>query len=192
MYKRQPAFDEEGEYAYYEKYINNSSSGRSYLNYNILNELENSYSKQHASSITVNTNLNFRFTDWLNAQAILSYTNSNTEIEGYWGPETWHAAGLRGNNYGEKETSSSSLLPFGGELSQNQTRQNSYTVRLQANLNKYFGANEQHNISASGGFEMSSSHYNGLAAVYRGYYPDRGKMFVNNINAEEWLSLIHI
>lgn len=60
-----PAFDEEGEYAYYEKYINNSSSGRSYLNYNILNELENSYSKQHASSITVNTNLNFRFTDWL-------------------------------------------------------------------------------------------------------------------------------
>ena len=181
-----PAFDEEGEYAYYEKYINNSSSGRSYLNYNILNELENSYSKQHASSITVNTNLNFRFTDWLNAQAILSYTNSNTEIEGYWGPETWHAAGLRGNNYGEKETSSSSLLPFGGELSQNQTRQNSYTVRLQANLNKYFGANEQHNISASGGFEMSSSHYNGLAAVYRGYYPDRGKMFVNNINAEEW------
>ena len=33
---------------------------------------------------------------------------------------------------------------------------------------------------------MSSSHYNGLSAVYRGYYPDRGKMFVNNINAEEW------
>ena len=179
-----PAFDEAGEYAYYLKY--NSAGYNHYLNYNILNELENSYSKQNASSITVNTNLNFRFTDWLNAQAILSYTNSNTEIEGYWGPETWHAAGLRQSNYGDKETPSYSLLPFGGELSQNQTRQNSYTVRLQANLNKYFGTNEQHNISASGGFEMSSSHYNGLSAVYRGYYPDRGKMFVNNINAEEW------
>ncbi len=179
-----PAFDEEGEYAYYEKY--STAGTKHYLNYNILNELENSYSQQNASSITVNTNLNFYFTDWLNAQAILSYTNSNTEIEGYWGPETWHAAGLRQSNYGDKETPSYSLLPFGGELSQNQTRQNSYTVRLQANLNKYFGTDEQHNINASGGFEVSSAHYNGLSAVYRGYYPDRGKMFVNNINAEEW------
>ncbi len=179
-----PAFDEEGEYAYYEKY--STAGSKHYLNYNILNELENSYSQQNASSITVNTNLNFYFTDWLNAQAILSYTNSNTEIEGYWGPETWHAAGLRQSNYGDKETPSYSLLPFGGELSQNQTRQNSYTVRLQANLNKYFGTDEQHNINASGGFEVSSAHYNGLSAVYRGYYPDRGKMFVNNIDAEEW------
>jgi len=180
-----PAFDEEGEYAYYDKY-NSHAQYNHYLKYNILNELENSYSKQNGSSIRVNTNLNFRFTDWLNVQAILSYTNSNTEIEGYWGPETWHAAGIRDANFGAKETPSYSLLPFGGELSQKHTRQNSYTVRLQANLNKYFGTDDQHNINASGGFEMSSTHYNGLSAVYRGYYPDRGKMFVNNINAEEW------
>ena len=177
-----PAYDEEGEYAYYEKY---ESTSNSYWNYNILNELENSYSKQNASGITVNTNLQFRFTDWLNAQAILSYTNSNTEIEGYWGEHTWHVATIRRANYGETPWSEGTL-PFGGELKHNETRQNSYTARLQVNANKYWGADEQHNINASGGFEMSSTRYNGFSSVHRGYYPERGKMFVNNINAEDY------
>lgn len=44
------------------------------------------------------------------------------------------------------------------------------------NANKYFGADEQHNINASAGFELSSSRYNGFKSVDRGYYPDRGKM----------------
>lgn len=177
-----PAYDEEGEYIYYKKY---ESWNRTYKNYNILNELENSYSKQNASGITVNTNLQFRFTDWLNAQAILSYTNSNTEIEGYWGEKTWHVATIRQSNYGETPASLGTL-PFGGELSHNETRQNSYTARLQVNANKYWGADEQHNINASGGFEINSTHYNGFSSVHRGYYPERGKMFVDNINAEDY------
>lgn len=178
-----PVYDEDGEYAYYKKY----DGGYYYYNYNILNELENSYSKQDGSGLTVNTNLRFRFTDWLNAQAIFSYTTSNTEIEGYWGDKTFHAATIRESNYGEP-VPSYSALPFGGELSRDETRSNSYTARLQLNLNKYFGTDDQHNINASGGFEASSTRYNGLSAVYRGYYPDRGKMFVGNINAEEWPS----
>lgn len=177
-----PAYEEDGEYLFYEKYESNSNL---YWNYNILNELENSYSKQYASGLTVNANLRFRFTDWINAQAIFSYTNSNTEIEGFWGEKTWHVTAMRMANYGESIPSYSNI-PFGGELSHNETRQNSYTARLQVNVNKYFGMNNEHNINASGGFEISSTRYNGFSSVHRGYYPERGKLFVENINSEDY------
>lgn len=177
-----PAYDEKGEYAYYEKYESESNVD---WKYNILNELENSYNNQNTSGITLNTNLRFNITDWLNANAIISYSNSNAEIEGYWGEKTWHLAPKRHANYGEKVPSYSES-PFGGELSRHNTRINSYTARLQVNANKYFGMDEQHNINASAGFEASSTRTNQFEAVYRGYYPDRGKIFVENIDAEQY------
>ena len=184
-----PAYDDEGNYFYYNRSVSIYSSWK----YNILNELENSYQNQHASGLTVTANLRFNFTPWLNANAILSYTNSNTEIEGYWGEKTYQAAVLRSAEYGEVAPSYS-LMPYGGELSHNETRNNSYTFRFQINANKYFGANEQHNINAGAGFEMSSTKYVGYARTDRGYYPDRGKQFIADINIEtypnygDWLS----
>lgn len=184
-----PAYDDEGNYFYYNRSVSIYTSWK----YNILNELENSYQNQHASGLTVTANLRFNFTPWLNANAILSYTNSNTEIEGYWGEKTYQAAVLRSAEYGEVAPSYS-LMPYGGELSHNETRNNSYTFRFQINANKYFGANEQHNINAGAGFEMSSTKYVGYARTDRGYYPDRGKQFIADINIEtypdygDWLS----
>ena len=178
-----PAYDENGEFFYYNKIITNSNLIR--RRYNILNELENSRKEQHTSGITVNANLLFKMTDWLNANAIVSYSNSNAEIEGYWGEKSFYAASLRGSDFGELPPSYSTM-PFGGELSRDETRSNSYTVRLQVNANKYFGAEEQHNINASVGFELSSSRYNGFSSVDRGYYLDRGKMFVNNISITDY------
>ena len=186
-----PAYEENGDYFYYNRLIN----GNNYVTrkFNILNELENSYQKQHTSGLTVTANLRFNFNSWLNANAILSYSNSNAEIEGYWGEKTFHAAELRGSEYGEL-VPSNSLMPYGGELSHNETRNTSYTFRFQANANKYFGANEQHNINASAGFEMNSTKYIGYTRSDRGYYPDRGRQFMANINIEEfpdygdWLS----
>ncbi|MFR7809121.1 MAG: SusC/RagA family TonB-linked outer membrane protein, partial [Butyricimonas faecihominis] len=132
------AYDENGNYAYYKKMTGNSSR----RNYNILNELENSYTDQHTSGITVNANLKFNFTNWLNANAIISYTNSNAEIEGYWGEETYYAASLRGTEFGTIPTPAKTVIAcyLSGELTRNETRSNSYTARLQVNANKYFGA----------------------------------------------------
>lgn len=178
-----PAYDENGEYAYYQKLVSGSNLIR--RNYNILNELENSYKKQHTSGITMNANLQFKFTDWLNANAILSYSNQNAEIEGYWGEKTYYVASLRESEYGETAPSWSTL-PFGGELSNSDSRTNSYTVRLQVNANKYFGMDDQHNINASAGFEMNSSRYNSHSSTARGYYKDRGKTFVNNVSIEDF------
>ena len=45
------------------------------------------------------------------------------------------------DDYWEKWSGSAgySELPYGGELSRQETNNNSYTVRLQLNANKYFG-----------------------------------------------------
>lgn len=186
-----PAYDERGDYFYYNRLIENNNFVTQ--RFNILNELENSYQDQNSSSLTVTANLRFNFNSWLNANAILSYTNSNTEIEGYWGEKTFYAAEQRGAEYGEL-VPSTSLMPYGGELSRNETRNTSYTFRFQANANKYFGAYEQHNINASAGFEMNSTKYIGYTRTDRGYYPDRGRQFMANIDIEEfpdygdWLS----
>ncbi len=175
-----PAFDEQGEYFYYKKRV-----GRDAYNYNILNELENSYKQQNTSGITLTTNLRFDFTSWLNANAVVSYTNQNAEIEGYYGEKTNYVAQLRDSEYGE-QPSEYSRLPYGGEFNHDETRNRSYTVRLQLNANKYFGMDDQHNIAFNGGFEMSSSKYNGYSRTDRGYYPDRGKSFVSLSDSEKF------
>lgn len=175
-----PGYDENGEYYYYGKYKSHTNP----YNFNILNELENSQVKQDQSSFTFDANLKFRFTDWLTANAIFSYTSATTDIESFWGDKTWYAADLRDSEYGQTP-SGKSLMPQGGELSKNNTRQRSWTVRAQLDWNKYFN-DETHNFSGGIGFEASQNRYKGYNRVDRGYYPDRGMMFVSNINLDNY------
>ncbi|MEY8593045.1 SusC/RagA family TonB-linked outer membrane protein [Butyricimonas hominis] len=176
-----PAYDEKGRYYY-------KPSSTDY-NFNILNELENSHSNQEASGFTCNANLNYRVTDWLNAQAILSYSTSNTEQEGYWSDKTNYVANMRGSEYGvepPKGEYTHSLCPYGGELTKIYDRNNSYTARLQLDMNKSFGENFQHNIVTNLGFEASSTRAHGYNRVERGYYEERGKQFAADVNIDDY------
>lgn len=176
-------YNADGTYHYYQKMINHYDG----YNFNILNELANSGMNQEGASATFNANFKFKLTDWLTANAIGSYTTQHTNIEGYWGDKTNYAAQLRDSEYGEKAPSRS-LMPQGGEYSQNNTRSNSYTLRLQLDWNKYFGENEVHNFNGGIGYEMGSTRYKGYNAIARGYYPDRGMSFVTDIDAEAYPS----
>lgn len=193
-YKRSrtiPAYEEDGSYHFYGRY---SATGSGNYQFNIMNELENSSVEQKVNGLSFNTNLRFRFRPWLNAHVTLSYAISDATIEGYQGEKTWYAAGLRRSDYGgELLMKGVSLLPFGGELSEQTQHNHSYTVRAQLNLNKYFGKDERHNINLSLGYEANSSHYTGRNSVNRGYYPDRGKSFTKDIPSDyiyyiQWLT----
>ena len=192
-----PAFDENGEYFYFLKRKPGGMEPQ-YFNYNILNELENSSYDQRGSGLSITANLQFNLTSWLNASAIASYQVSNTVQEGWWGEKTNYAAELRGTEYGvlpaprtegEKDylgnptyTGGTSLLPYGGELTYNESDNNAYTVRLQLDGNHSFGELKQHNISGTIGFEMSSARSRGYARTDRGYYRDRGMSFVKDVD----------
>ncbi len=171
-----PAYDEQGKYAYYQR----SESSQNKYNFNILNEIENSSYEQEGTAFNFNLTLNAKFTDWLNASVIGSYGTSTTDIEGWWGEKSFHVAELRQSEYGtapEKGKDSQSKLPFGGELNSKSYRSNNYMVRVQLNLNKYFGADERHNLTGGLGYEISSTKYKAMESTYRGYYKDRGKQF---------------
>ena len=188
-----PAFDEKREYYFYQRKYNNYT----YYNFNILNELENSSYGQEGSALTVNANLQFKFTNWLNANAIVAYTASHTTIEGWWGEKSYHAACLRKTENGvqaEKGDGTGCTLPYGGELSRSESNNRNYTVRLQLNASKYFGEEQQHNISGSAGFEANASRVKSFTSVMRGYFKDRGMSFVKDVDLSvypayvEWLS----
>ena len=190
-----PAFQPNGEYYFYQK----RESLSEIYNFNILNELENSSYNQEGLGISVNGTLQFKFTDWLNADAIVSYSSSNTTIEGWWGEKTYHSALLRRSEYGvapepytevdddwDEGSGGESLMPYGGELSRQESRTRAYTIRLQANANKPFGAEKQHTIFGAVGFEVNSSRYKQTSSLSRGYFKDRGMSFVTNIDVDDF------
>jgi len=175
-----PAYNEDGAYAFYKK---DPGAGIGIMNFSILNELENSYKKQNASSFTATANLRYAPVDWARFNVIMSATNTNADIEGWWGENTFYAAKLRKSEYGT-EAPLDSYMPFGGELSKQTTKNKSYMARIQAGINKYFGKDNMHYISVDVGTEANSNRYEAYARTDRGYYLDRGKKFVADIPKE--------
>lgn len=175
-----PAYGDDGNYAYYKK---NGTNDAGYLNFNILNELENSYQSQSTTGVTMTANLRYAATDWLSINGILSTSASNTNQEGYWGEKTFYAANLRQSEYGV-EPPTNSYMPYGGELSTDASKNKSYTARLQANFHKAFGKDNMHMVSAVLGGEANSNRYESTSTTARGYFLDRGKKFMTDISNE--------
>lgn len=174
-----PAYNDDGTYYFY-KQREHQGLGR---NFNILNELENSGVDQNSQQLTFNANFRFKFTDWLSANAIFSYTASNTGINSLWGANTYYAAKLRGCEYGETPDEYSAM-PQGGELSVTNTNLRSWTARFQLDWSHYF--NEVHSFSGGVGIEASSDGYKGYSNTTRGYFPDRGMSFAQGIDLTKY------
>ena len=175
-----PAYNADGTYSFYKK---NGTNNAGYLNYNVLNELDNSHQKQSTTGVTMTANLRYAATDWLSINGILSTSATNTDQEGYWGEKTFYAANLRKCDYGMIPTSES-LMPYGGELSTTKSKNKSYTARLQANFNKSFGEDRMHTVAAVIGGEANSNRYEAYASTERGYFLDRGKKFMSDISSD--------
>ncbi|MGI6232768.1 MAG: SusC/RagA family TonB-linked outer membrane protein [Prevotella sp.] len=170
-----PAYNEDGSYYFYDKGGTNGN-----YQYNILNEIDNSYKKQTVDGLNATLNLHYYVTDWFFLNSVLSYATTDTNIEGWYGEDSYYAQSLRG----VASEPQNSMMPFGGELSENDVRTKSYTARLQANFNKYFGEEKAHNINFIAGVEANSVRYNGNSYTQRGYYKDRGKKFITNVPSE--------
>lgn len=181
-----PAYNDDGSLYYYNRKTYNIGSKP----YSFINEIDNSYTKQVTTGISATLNLRSQITDWLYANAIFSYSNSNSNIEGYWGEQTFYALKLRLSQYGDVAPDNS-LMPYGGELSERTTRSQTYTGRFQLNFNKTFA--EKHNFNIALGAEMSSNKYDGYSELNRGFYLDRGKKFTTYVPSNystyyNWLS----
>ncbi len=177
-----PAYNADGSYYYYQV-----SGSEEWLNYNILNELDNSYTKQHVQNIIATANLRWRPTDWLDFSWTLSGNASSSDLNTWYGEKSYYIAELRRTNYGE-DPSTKATAPYGGELSTSTTRNTGYTSRWQGNLNKYFGKDRQHMINFSLGVEASSTKSKGYSRTERGYFKDRGETFMTDIDLTNFAS----
>jgi len=169
------AYNDDGSPYYYKK-----SATTDKYNFNILNEAENSYTKQQTNSLTATANLRYQANDDLFFNAIFSANTQHADIDEWYGENTFYAASLRRSEVGS-DIPTDSEMPYGGQLSQQTNRNTGWTARLQGNWNKYLGKQYQHNINLAAGLEASSTHTNGNAYTKRGYYEDRGKTFAVNI-----------
>lgn len=175
-----PAYNDDGTYYYYLKPYTLQGYGSGYQGYNILNELDNTCTRQNVNAVTATGNLRYQPIDDLFFNAVFSANVQNADLETWYGEKSFYAAELRGSAYGS-DIPSSSLMPYGGQLSKQNNKTVGWTARLQGNYNKYFGGNLQHNVNVAVGVEASSTHYTGNSYTQRGYYKDRGKSFASNI-----------
>ena len=174
-----PAFDENGNRLFY-RYPGTYTYGLADLDlgYNILNEIDNSYSEVKNKRINATLDFNWDILPWLTYQFTggVSLANSNSEI--YAGEKTFYIANTyRGYDYGSKMDGdpefNAALLPFGGELQTLNKRENNYNFQNKILFKHTF--NNKHRINAMIGLEIRSTTYDSETNTVWGYMPERGK-----------------
>lgn len=176
------AYNPDGSYSYY----NEDQGYIEPLKYNILNELDNSGQTIENQSFNLNINTIYNLTSDLSLDALFSYNRSNTYQNEWFNEKTFIASTMRMYPYGlelpsesENETfyKNKCSLPYGGMLSNNNTKNTSWTARATARYNK--NITPKNNISIVAGTEFRSTQYDGISTKGYGYLPDRGKVFVS-------------
>ncbi len=146
--------------------------------FNILNEMKNSYNKINTDQISLNITLGYQVLKDLKADFTFSYGISHTDNNEYYGEDTWHILKLK-NLYMEtgEVNIPTSLAPFGGQLTLDNTKNENYSARTTLTYNRFLDEEQEHAFTANVIGELSSSTYNGFKITKRNYLPDRGNFF---------------
>ena len=159
-----PAFEENGERAFYKQYYT----------YQLNKSLGNTFN--------VSANIDFQLLPWLNYQLVGSMAHSSNDSESYKGERTSYIeTNYRGYGVGEAEPGSAlykaALLPFGGQLTNNNSNMTSLDMQHKLVASKTF--NEIHRVNGMFGFEMRSSKTYGKGTNVWGYVPERGESLIS-------------
>ena len=185
-----PCYEEDGSLAYYQNYytyrFNAIDGAYNKYGYNILNEMANSGSKNKSTSFNASLNISYKILDWLTYQAVGGIARSGNDSEAYAGERSSYIERhYRGYAYGSEESGSAkfkaAMLPFGGQLTTNNSMMTSMNMQHKLMFSKTF--NEAHRVNAMVGMEMRSSKTNSVGNTVWGYVPERGEILpVGGIN----------
>ena len=173
-----PAYTKDGELLYYDKDV--SSNYRQ--DFNIINEMKNSWNHIDTDQIGLQLILGYRIIPSLKFDATFAYNVSHTEDDTWYGEDSWHVLDLKKilkvetSLYGVGEQNPAvAECVTGGELRLSNTKNESYNFRGTFTFNK--GLTEKQSLNASLIGEFSSSKYSGFSITRRNYMPDRGMIF---------------
>ena len=156
--------------------------GESFIvNYNVLNDRNNSRQTVDAKGCALSLKLDCRLTDALKAEVVGAYSFNRTEEHVYFKENTAYAAELRGELYNGGKVQG--VIPFGGETREDNTDNRNYTLRAQLHYNRKFGDSRRNLISVMAGGEVFSSKYTGMYQIHRGGLSEDGWL-VEPINKE--------
>ena len=172
-----PAYNADGSLWHYLRSESDVEETYDYYPFNIIEDMQNSSLDINSNKMSLTVGVDYKIIDPLKFGVMLSYTTSNTYQDEYHGEKTFFAKVLRKEQGGEVDARKT-LLPFGGVLSEDNQRNNSYTVRGQLDFTKFMDKDEMHQIVASVGGEISSNRYIGKKQTHYGYVPERGKQMV--------------
>ena len=175
------AYDNEGDFSYYlqpngpDFLISNINE--QYLKYNILNERDNSYSKNRTESTNLSVNLSWDILPSLRYEFVGGYSSSNANAESYAGEKTYFIASkYRGYDYNSVEPTDPSFthakMNFGGEYLHSNNQSSNYNVQNKLLWSKSF--NDEHRLNAMIAMEVRSTKTSRHSNTVYGYTPDRG------------------
>lgn len=176
-----PAYNEDGSLYYHEKQGESSYaiSGKSTYNYNILNELANTGSKNTTRTWGTTLDLQLDILPGLQYQGLLSYSSSSSNMKRYASERSFYITSIRGYEYGSVGANSlerrSTRLPVGGLLETDLTNVSTISVRNSLVYDRLF--NEKHRMTLQVGMETNSVKTKGESNARYGYLPDRGETF---------------
>lgn len=176
-----PAFNNDGSYFFYltqqkSQEFPIASAPKEDMMYNILNETNLTGAKSNNTSLTAQLNLEYRFKAGFKYrflggvdQGINNFSSWAEERSNFVSTKRlWNAGELV---QGTPEFDGS-VIPWGGIITNNDQRKNSYTLRNSFEFNKMFAG--KHLVSAMVAQELRSLKYNGLSGTYYGWQPERG------------------
>ena len=188
-----PCHNEDGSLCYYGKGgTYNESFWNDVFNYNIINERDNTGSKNKTRTWGVTIDLQLEVLPGLKYQGLLGYTSSSADTKQWATEHSYYITAIRGYEYGaympSDEEINRSQLPHGGLLETDLTNTTSITVRNSLVYDKMFW--EKHRMTLQLGIETNSLKTEGQTDAQYGYLPDRGETF--SMPPLQYYSLLHL
>lgn len=178
-----PAFDENGDYFFQRQRANYplNPNEEVLLGYNILNEMEHSYSKNKSTQLSGILNLAWNVLPWLKYEFVGGLNNNIGNGESYAGERTnYIAKRYRGYDFGTEANGSrlykAAYLPYGGELVNTNTDVQSWNIQNKVSI--YTTFKEDHRINLLLGTEVNSTTTKNRSNAIYGYVPERGEVIV--------------
>lgn len=152
-----------------------------FLNYNILNEMNHSYSENVTSRISAMLNLSWDVLPWLRYELVGGLNASDRSSELYAGEQTYYIASrYRGYNFDEVEFASpeykAAFLPYGGELYNSNCNLTSWNIQNKLTFQKTF--KDIHRVNVLLGTEVTSARTKDRGNTTFGYVRERGEVII--------------
>lgn len=173
-----PAFNSDGSYYMTFKETSESYSNKT-VEYNVMKEIAITGKSSKMDEFNALLQLNINLFKGLKYAGTFSWHNSNTGTRDWATAESYEMSDMRGYNYGKytpyDKAYWESVLPYGGRLSQSNTRRTGYTVRNQVSYSGLF--KDKHHVNVMAGIEAHRNEYKGVASTGYGWVPEFGEQF---------------